>query len=127
MNSVEQRIRRFREKKGFSQDYMALELEISQASYARLENGDTQLSVERLMQIAKILQVHFSQLVGEEPQNVFHQQNNSGPSGYFEKIENLYTENSKTIEKLLESKDETIAQLQKEIDFLRNLLADREI
>lgn len=125
MNNPEVYIRKFREKKGFSQDYMAMELEISQASYARLESGETQLSVQRLIQIARILQVHFGQLIGEDSKNIFHKNRNIGPSGYFEKIENLYSENQETIEKLVASKDETILKLENEIVFLRKLIEQK--
>lgn len=125
MDNIGQRIRKYREQKGFSQEYMAIELEISQASYARLENHDSKLDVQRLMKIADILQVHFAQLIGEEPQNVFHQKQNIGPSGYFEKIENLYSDNQETIQKLIHSKDETIAKLEADLEFLRALLSSK--
>jgi transcriptional regulator with XRE-family HTH domain len=52
MNKIGFNIRKNREIKGFSQDYMANVLNISQASYARLENEDTKITVERLYKIA---------------------------------------------------------------------------
>lgn len=96
MNNIGHRIRRFREEKGFSQEYMALELEISQASYARLESQESRLDVQRLIRIAKILQVHFAQLIGEEPQNIFHQNNEKSNqvNGF---VQNLYQESQETI------------------------------
>lgn len=121
MNNIGHRIRRFREEKGFSQEYMALELEISQASYARLESQESRLDVQRLIRIAKILQVHFAQLIGEEPQNIFHQNNEKSNqvNGF---VQNLYQESQETIQKLIDSKDETITKLEAEIIFLRKIV-----
>lgn len=121
MNNIGHRIRRFREEKGFSQEYMALELEISQASYARLESQESRLDVQRLIRIAKILQVHFAQLIGEEPQNIFHQNNEKSNqvNGF---VQNLYQESQEIIQKLIDSKDETITKLEAEIIFLRKIV-----
>lgn len=56
-------IRKIREAKNWTQEYMAHELNISQKAYSKIEAGITQLSVERLVQIATILQVDFSELL----------------------------------------------------------------
>ena len=56
MNKIGFNIRKVRESKGFSQEYMANVLDISQASYARLENEDTKVTVDRLQKIAEILE-----------------------------------------------------------------------
>ncbi len=100
---------------------MAHELEISQASYARLESAESKLDVQRLLKIAEILQVHFAQLMGEEPQNVFHQNNEKSHqvNGF---VQNLYQDNQDTVEKLIQSKDDFIAKLKDEITFLKSLL-----
>ncbi|WGU68305.1 helix-turn-helix transcriptional regulator [Capnocytophaga canimorsus] len=55
MNKIGFNIRKIREQKGYSQEYLANQLNISQASYARLENQDTKITVDRLFQIAEIL------------------------------------------------------------------------
>jgi transcriptional regulator with XRE-family HTH domain len=125
MNKVSANIRKIRERKGYSQEYMATELSISQASYARIESQDTQLTVERLLQIAKILETGLTELLGDDGRNVFNQTNNteSTISGY---VENLHIENKETMSKLIESYKERIeelkilnSELKKEIDFLK--------
>ena len=55
-------IRKIRELKGYSQEYMAMELGISQPSYARIENGMTVPKIDRLQRIANILNVELSVL-----------------------------------------------------------------
>ena len=54
-NMIGQQIRSIREAKGYSQDYMADSLDISQSAYACLEAGKTSLRVDRLLEILKIL------------------------------------------------------------------------
>jgi len=54
-NTIGQQIRSIREAKGYSQDYMAESLDISQSAYACLEAGKTSLRVDRLLEILKIL------------------------------------------------------------------------
>lgn len=52
-----QKIKELRKAKGFSQKYMADRLELSNSGYAKIESGDNVLSVERLLDILKILDV----------------------------------------------------------------------
>ena len=49
------RIRSLREAKGYSQDYMAECLNISQSNYACLESGKTAMRVDRLLEILDVL------------------------------------------------------------------------
>lgn len=57
MENIISNLKKIRERKGYSQEYMALQLAISQASYARIENQETKLTIERLQQIAIILEI----------------------------------------------------------------------
>lgn len=70
MNNVGNNIKIFRELKNFSQEYMATELGLSQPSYARIESGKTVPKVDRLQQIASILEVDLSTLLNTT--NSFH-------------------------------------------------------
>ncbi|MDF7818502.1 helix-turn-helix transcriptional regulator [Runella sp. MFBS21] len=56
-------IQELRKNKKMSQEYMAYCLGISQKAYSKIESGKTQLSVERLIQIARLLEVNPSQLL----------------------------------------------------------------
>jgi transcriptional regulator with XRE-family HTH domain len=51
------RIRKLREQKDYSQGNMAAELGITPGAYAKIERGETDPSVTRLIQIAGILEV----------------------------------------------------------------------
>ncbi|QAR29873.1 XRE family transcriptional regulator [Ornithobacterium rhinotracheale] len=115
MNKVSANIRRIREQKGYSQEYMAQELEISQASYARIENEETKLSIDRLFEIANILETDISSLLGSEKLTINHQENHEGSfgNGY---IQNLHIENKEVYEKLIKNLEEQIDFLKKRLD-----------
>lgn len=64
--SFTEKIRLQRLAKGYSQEYMANELNISQNAYSKLERGETELSVNRAYEIASILGVSIYVLVQEK-------------------------------------------------------------
>jgi len=55
MKNTLHKIRLARNKKGYTQEYIAFKLNISQKTYNKLENGYTKLTVSRLKKIALIL------------------------------------------------------------------------
>ncbi|MXV49937.1 helix-turn-helix domain-containing protein [Pedobacter sp. HMF7647] len=54
---IGEKIRIQRVIKQYSQEYVANCMDISQAAYSKIERGETELSVERLYEIAEILEV----------------------------------------------------------------------
>jgi transcriptional regulator with XRE-family HTH domain len=56
VKTVATNIRRIREFKDYTQDYLAIKLGISQNAYSKIELGYTKITVERLFQIAEILE-----------------------------------------------------------------------
>jgi transcriptional regulator with XRE-family HTH domain len=76
MNQGE-KVRKIREIKGYSQDYMAAKLGITQPSYARIERGETKLNTDRLEEIAKLLEVKPEDILNYDSSIVFHHVNNS--------------------------------------------------
>lgn len=62
------RIKRLRIERGVIEDHMADGLCMSQSAYSRLECGDTRMDVDRLMAIARLLQVQaWELLMPEQP------------------------------------------------------------
>ncbi len=49
------KIRLLRLQKGLSQENIAHELNITQKAYSKIENGQTSLSLDKIVKIAKIL------------------------------------------------------------------------
>jgi transcriptional regulator with XRE-family HTH domain len=61
--SMGEKIRRQRVIKGFSQESVAFELGISQNAYSKIERNETEVSVKRIYQIAKALNVPVQSLL----------------------------------------------------------------
>lgn len=56
------KLRELRLKKGLSQEYIALELNISQKAYSNIENGKVCLNTVKLNKISKILDINPSKI-----------------------------------------------------------------
>lgn len=61
--NVANNIRRVREYRNYTQDYVARKIGISQNAYSKLELGFHKLSLERLFQIADVLDVDSTALL----------------------------------------------------------------
>lgn len=113
-NEVGNRIRILREQKGLSQENLAMELGITQPSYARLEKDDSRINIPRLIQITRILDVTVSEILNEKSNTVINQHDNISANAYGhvqtinsdkEHIQSLQREIAfleKTVEKLLD-------------------------
>jgi transcriptional regulator with XRE-family HTH domain len=56
-------IRKKREQKNYTQEYLAYKLNISQNGYSKIELGYTKITVERLFQIAEVLEISVGELL----------------------------------------------------------------
>ncbi len=119
MNNIGINIRRIREQKGLSQDYVAQSLDISQASYARMENEDTKITVDRLYKLAEIFEIEVTEFFTGTKMTIQTQNNYDNAYGF---IENLTIENKETTERLIVSYEERLKEKDEQIAFLKNLL-----
>lgn len=115
---VLKRIQDIRKNKGYSYENLAHELGLSPAAYRKIELNQTKLTLERLSQIANALETKMEDLLGINTNKVYNQEITDNGIGY-QDIQNLYTENKETIEKLIaqyelriKEKDEMILLLQ---------------
>jgi len=106
-------IRKIRELKGFSQEYMANQLEISQRQFSRIEKNDTDLSLSKLTKISELLEVTPTQIMGFDEKFIF--QNCQAPSAITTN-QNYYAFSDKEREQY----EKRILQLENELIFLRN-------
>ncbi|WP_396191956.1 helix-turn-helix domain-containing protein [Flavobacterium sp.] len=106
--NIGKNIKQYRELKNITQEHMATFLDISQSTYAKIENGQVTPKIERLQQISKILEVDLSTLLNTSNNLTFNFQKEAYYSGY---INNQHIELRETYEKLIASKDEQIALL----------------
>lgn len=106
-------VKQIRELKNLSQSHMANALDISQSTYAKIENDQIIPKIDRLQQIASILEVDLSTLLNTSNNFTFNFQKEANYSGY---INNQHIEVKEAYEKLIQTQQE-------EITFLRSILA----
>lgn len=63
MDNIAHTIRRVREERNYTQEYMASQLGISTKSYSNLENNIHRLTLDRLHRIAEVLDVPLTRLL----------------------------------------------------------------
>jgi transcriptional regulator with XRE-family HTH domain len=73
-------IRKIREYRNYTQEYLAMKLSISQNAYSKIELGYTKITLERLYQIALILELDLIDLIKAESTEVVQLLNNTSVS-----------------------------------------------
>jgi transcriptional regulator with XRE-family HTH domain len=63
VNDIRDRIKKIRIEKGYSQEYMADRLNISQNAYHKLEREHTRINLQKFIDISKILEIEISELI----------------------------------------------------------------
>jgi transcriptional regulator with XRE-family HTH domain len=118
--TIGDKIRKVREIKGLKQEWVAGQLGLSVTAYGNLERGDAGVTVERLEEIAKVLEVNALEIMGLSDHIVTQHFNNGAGSvgvGYnYGPIASSEVEAYKT---LVEEQKTHIAQLQTQITHLQ--------
>lgn len=109
---IGQKIRKIRELKGFSQEYMSEKLDISQRSYSRIESNETDVKLSKLLKISDILTISVQKILGFDESFIFANCENA----YGASNQNNY----QFSEKEREQYQNQIDHLKGEIIFLRN-------
>ncbi|PAM93859.1 hypothetical protein B4N84_16440 [Flavobacterium sp. IR1] len=114
---IGERLRKVRIIKGYSQDYIASFLEISQAAYSDIETGKTKVNIERLKKIAVFLEVKLNELLEFDERKIFsmEKERKTEQINDIMMLEVLF-------EKERELYKEQINNLKNEIVYLRNKL-----
>lgn len=120
MNLVNTKIKTRREQLNYSQEYVADRIGISQPAYVKIEKGNTKLDFERLLKIAAILEIDINTLLDNnyiiDPLENNKNYSNKGL------VENLFEENQKSKELLLESLLQQISDLKENNEKLFSII-----
>ena len=128
MEKVLKNIREARKRKGYSLENMATELNISDSAYRKIENNQSKLTLDRFLQIAAILNVTISELMGEKSHREYHQTNsNTGTFIGHQEFENYFQENKEITQKFVNSLESNIKHLYEEVLFLREQLKNKKV
>lgn len=127
-DQLRQNIRDFREDKHFTQADMAEKLGMSVTGYAKLERGESQIRVERLKQIAQILEVNVEELMksGNQGIVVFNNSNDnfSNSSNFSLSLGNPVLESEiKHLKYIIEAKNELLDARDREIESLKSQIS----
>ena len=76
-----QKVRQIRELKGYSQEYIASKMGVSQRAYSKMENNETRLDSNKISRIAEIFEIELDTLLNFDSKNVFNQKNNNIANG----------------------------------------------
>lgn len=110
MNIIGQRIKKLREEKGITQEAMAVQLDVTQSNYGRLEKDDRRLNVVKLLKIARLLEVNITYLFNEGPADI-----NANPDSFSQSNKEVY-------DILVDSLRAEIQHLKEEVSFLRVMM-----
>jgi transcriptional regulator with XRE-family HTH domain len=112
--NMSETIRLIRESKGYSQEFMASRLHVTQQAYSKMEKQPDTMTLKRLKDLAHILDVPLFSLLGEE--NMYFMQNINQQGG--QAATKLIFQNQ------LASMEhsELIKSMHEEIEFLRSLV-----
>jgi transcriptional regulator with XRE-family HTH domain len=78
---IGQKIKKLRELKNLTQDYMAQELGVTQGAYSRMELGETEVTYSKLERIADILQMKPEEIITFNENMVFNIMHNDVGNG----------------------------------------------
>lgn len=113
IQSPETKIKHIRELKNVTQEYMASQLNLSTRAYSKIETGETQLTINRLNEISKILDITPLEILGFDEKQVF---NNCKQDGY------IGINHINIPEKLISQYEKTIQILEDEVLLLKSLI-----
>ena len=120
LDAIVDRIKEQRKKKGFSHENMAEELKISQVAYSKIEKNETKLTVDRLFQIANILETHVYELLDESPDTIYNQQYFYDSAVGHQDIQNLYQEDKEKTKKIEQLYEDQIKDLKTQVEYWKS-------
>ena len=118
--SVSENIKLIREANGYSQEFIAKKMKVTQQAYSNMEKNPESMTLARLKDLCQILDVNLVTLLGEE--NVLVQQNYNQKGGQAA-TQMLFSKSE--LEK--ELYERIIAQQKDEIAFLRGKISTNKM
>jgi transcriptional regulator with XRE-family HTH domain len=111
---IGEKIRQIRELKGYSQEYLAEKLGISQRAYSKIERSEIKIDWEKIQDIASIFEMEPLDIVSFDDSLIFNYCHQSG------KIETI---NNYIPDQLITQYEARIKQLEDEVQFLRGIIS----
>jgi len=119
------KIRDLRKEKGYSNEAMAMDLDISTSAYNKMERMEASISLERFIKIREILDVPYSEFFDCTTKNIYKQDLKDSSIGHYE-IQTLNQENQEITKKLILNYDQQILHLKEEVVFLKQIINEKK-
>jgi|TARA_R110000787_G_scaffold266513_1_gene372648 transcriptional regulator with XRE-family HTH domain len=113
-NNIGLKIRQLRELRGFSQEYMASKLSLSQRQYSKIERNEAKIDWNKIVQISDILEITPFNLVSFDDTLIFNNNSTSEKLNYPKKLIEQY-------EKIIEQYERRLKQLEEENSFFKSI------
>ena len=116
MDNIGENIKKFRELKNITRDKIASDLNMSLSNYSKIERGEIDLTISRVQEIAKILEVDVSQILNFDAKHIFNTSNNHMVQGVVGKAENMHFHTDDYKEKYITMLEQENARLKAIVD-----------
>lgn len=83
MLKVGNKIKKLRELKNFTQEYMAQNLNLSSNGYGKIERDEVDVTIGRLEEISKILEVDVFQILNFDEKQIFNVTSQQSQNAYY--------------------------------------------
>lgn len=132
--SVNEKIRKIREAKDWSQEQMAEKLNMSLNGYAKIERGESKIYLDKLEQIAQVFDIDVVELMQSDGKNICFQiesplgsvYQGGGETQLLIEVERLKLalsharEKEELLNKLLKQKDDEMKSLKELVNFIKS-------
>ena len=132
--SVNEKIRKIREEKDWSQEQMAEKLNMSLNGYAKIERGESKIYLDKLEQIAQVFDIDVVELMQSDGKNICFQiesplgsvYQGGGETQLLIEVERLKLalsharEKEELLNKLLKQKDDEMKSLKELVNFIKS-------
>lgn len=125
VGTISKNIKRFRENRDYTQEYIASKMGISQSAYRKFESGETEISLSKLEKIAEVLDIPLTEFLVSDDKFIYNNFNNYN-KGTINNQPDITTELYDKIiiekDKLIASKDIIILAKDAQINSLQRII-----
>jgi transcriptional regulator with XRE-family HTH domain len=120
---IGEKIRKIRSLKGYTQDYVADMLEMSQNNYSKIELGEVRVSTDMLERISQIFDLRPEDVITFDEKFIFNNHNTLNDHSHMVNVQNgLSSKERELYEALLKEKESKIVLLEKMTEMLNAAL-----
>jgi len=121
---IEENVKNIRELKGFSQEVMSKELNMSQKTYSNIEKSGNNISYECIIRIADVLEVTVTKILELNTEMILNSNNQNGginQSNNAASYNYINEEQAKLYERIIDEKDKLLLEKDNLINILKGM------